>query len=94
MLAYHRISAESEHRDTIIGGRYLDWMDKVCNEWRISQRTMVYDWMQNLGASVGWTTGLMGMPFDTTRYTGRALADYSEEFFGDGSKSATQETTE
>jgi hypothetical protein len=60
----------------------------------ISRRTMVYDWMQNLGASVDWTTGLMGMPFDTARYAGRAAADYSEEFFGDRSKTATQDTTE
>lgn len=94
VLAYHRVSTKSEHHDTIIGGRYLDWMDKVCNEWRVSQRTMIYDWMHNLGASVDWTTGLMGMPFDTNRYAGRAVADYSEEFFGDRSKSATQDTTE
>ena len=94
VLAYHRVSAESGHRDTVIGGRYLDRMDNVCNEWRISQRTMVYDWMQNLGVSVDWTTGLMGMPFDANRYAGRAAGDYSEEFFGDRSKTATQDTTE
>ena len=29
VLAYHRVSGESEHRDTVIGGRYLDWMDKI-----------------------------------------------------------------
>ena len=93
VLAYHRVSAESEHRDTVIGGRYLDWMDKVCNEWRISRRTMVYDWVQDLGESVNWTAGLMGMPFDANRYAGRAAGDYSEEFFGDRWTSATEDTT-
>jgi hypothetical protein len=29
VLAYHRVSAESGDRDTIVGGRYLDWMDKI-----------------------------------------------------------------
>jgi hypothetical protein len=94
VLAYHRVAAESAHRDTVIGGRYLDWMDKVCNEWRISRRTMVYDWVQDLGESVNWTTGLMGMPFDANRYAGRAARDYSEGFFRDRWTSATQDTTE
>ncbi len=40
------------------------------------------------------TLNTRGMPFDTTRYAGRAAADYSEEFFGDRSKTATQDTTE
>jgi SnoaL-like protein len=81
VLAYHRVSARTEDRDTVIGGRYLDRMDKVADEWRISERTMVYDWVQDLGESVDWTTGLMGMHFDTTRHSGRAVGDYSEEFF-------------
>ena len=40
------------------------------------------------------TLNTRGMPFDTTRSAGRAAADYSEEFFGDRSKTATQDTTE
>lgn len=94
VLAYHRVSTEREHRDTIIGGRYLDWMDKADDEWRISQRTMIYDWMNELGASVDWTAGFMGIPFDTNRYAGRAVADYSEQFFGVRSEPATRDTTE
>ena len=94
VLAYHRVSAESEHRDIVIGGRYLDWMDKIDNEWRISRRTMVYDWVEDLGESVNWTTGLMGMPFDANRYAGRAAGDYSEKFFDDRWTSVTEDTTE
>jgi hypothetical protein len=69
-------------------------MDRVCNERRISRRTMVYDWVKDLGESVNWTTGLMGMPFDTKRHAGRAARDYSEGFFGDRWTSATEDTTE
>jgi hypothetical protein len=94
VLAYHRVSAESEHRDIVIGGRYLDWMDKIDNEWRISRRTMVYDWVEDLGESVNWTTGLMGMPFDANRYAGRAAGDYSEGFFDDRWTSVTEDTIE
>jgi len=94
VLAYHRVSGEEGHRDTVIGARYLDWMDEVCNEWRISQRTMLYDWVQDLGGSVDWRTGLMGMPFDAARYAGRAEGDYSERFFDDSSTPATENPTE
>ncbi len=94
VLAYHRVAAEPKHRDTVIGGRYLDWMDKIGNEWRISRRTMVYDWVQDLGISVDWTTGLMGVPLDPTRYAGRAAGDFSEKFFDDRWTSVTEDTTE
>lgn len=62
--------------------------------WRISQRTTIHDWFQNLGGSVDWTSGLMGMPFDTARYAGRAAGDYSEGFFGDRQNPATRDTAE
>jgi hypothetical protein len=39
----HRISMGTEERDTVIGGRYLDRLEKRGNEWRIAQRTMLYD---------------------------------------------------
>jgi SnoaL-like domain len=94
VLAYHRAAVESGYRDTVIGGRYLDWMDKIDNEWRISRRTMIYDWVQDLGESVDWTTGLMGMPFDASRYAGCATGDYSERFFDDCWTPATEDTTE
>ena len=83
VLAYHHVATADEHRDTVIGGRYLDWMEKIGSEWRIARRTMLYDWYQDLGASVDWTTGLMGMPFDTEGYAGRAVGDPSEQILGD-----------
>ena len=78
VLAYHRVAAPDAHRDTVIGGRYVDRMDKIDGQWRIAQRTMLYDWFNEFGTSADWTTGLMGMPFDITRHAGRAHHDPSE----------------
>jgi hypothetical protein len=68
-------------RDIVIGGRYLDQMEKRGGEWRIAKRTMLYDWFQDYGASIDWAKGVMGMPFSAEHYTGRAVGDYSERFF-------------
>lgn len=83
VLAYHRITTATGQRDSVIGGRYLDRMDRIDDSWRIARRTMIYDWYQELGPAVDWNAdGLMGMRFDSERYTGRAVSDRSEAFFG------------
>ena len=46
VVSYHRVNTGSEERDTVIGGRYLDLMEKRDGEWRIAGRTMLYDWYQ------------------------------------------------
>lgn len=83
VLAYHRVAATHAHRDALIGGRYLDWMDKVGGDWRISRRTMLYDWYHDLGDAADWSAGLMGIPFDTGNNAGSAHADPSERILGD-----------
>jgi hypothetical protein len=82
VVSYHRIVMGQEERDTMIGGRYLDRTQRRGNEWRIAQRTMLYDWFQDFGVSVDWSKGVMGMPFTAPHYSGRAVGDYSETFFG------------
>jgi SnoaL-like domain len=84
VTVYHRVTVGDEDRDTVIGGRYLDWLEKRCNEWRITQRTMLYDWYQDFGQSVDWSRGVMGMPLRAGHYAGRAVDDYSETFFDKG----------
>ena len=69
----------TEERDTVIGGRYLDRLEKRAGEWRIANRVMLYDWFQDFGVSVDWSQGVMGMPFSADHYTGRAVGDYSED---------------
>ena len=82
VISYHRVTMGDEDRDTVIGGRYLDRMEKRDGEWRIAQRTMLYDWFQDFGASIDWSKGVMGLPFSAEHYSGRAAGDYSETFFG------------
>ncbi|WP_099021558.1 nuclear transport factor 2 family protein [Mycolicibacterium palauense] len=93
VLAYHRVATPAGHRDSMIGGRYLDRMTKRAGQWRITHRVMVYDWFQELGDSVDWSTGLMGMPFDTRGYAGSATADPSEQFLGGGGAPGTTDDT-
>jgi hypothetical protein len=79
--SYHRVNMGTEERDIVISGRYLDRFEKRGRQWRISQRTMLYDWVQDFGVSVDWSKGLMGMPFSAPHFAGRAAGDYSENFF-------------
>jgi hypothetical protein len=72
----------TEERDTVIGGRYLDRLEKRGGEWRIAGRTMLYDWFRDFGVSVDWSQGVMGLPFSADHYTGRAAGDFSVQFFG------------
>lgn len=82
VMSYHRVAMGTEHRDTVIGGRYLDRLRLRGAEWRIAERTMLYDWFRDDGVSVDWSAGVMGMPFLAGHYTGRAVDDHSEAFFG------------
>lgn len=84
VTSYHRIDMGEEERDTVIGGRYLDRMEKRGGEWRVAERTMLYDWYQDYGQSVDWSQGVMGLPFSGDHYTGRTLGDFSEKFFAEG----------
>jgi hypothetical protein len=82
VMSYHRVNMREEERDTVIGGRYLDRIEKRHSEWRIAQRTMLYDWFHDFGVSIDWSKGVMGLPFSGGHYSGRAVRDYSEVFFG------------
>jgi hypothetical protein len=81
VTAYHRIEMGQQERDIVLGGRYLDRMEKRHREWRIAHRTMISDWLRDFGESVDWSQGLLGMPFLTDHSTGSARGDYSETFF-------------
>ena len=81
VTAYHRIDMGGDERDVVIGGRYLDRMERRGDEWRIAHRTMLYDWVRDFGTSVDWSQGLLGMPFRTPHSLGRAHGDHSESFF-------------
>ena len=84
VISYHRVDMGEGvgERDTCIGGRYLDTMEKRDGRWAIAQRTMLYDWYQDWGQSADWSQGIMGYPFHGPHYTGTAKGDFSEVFFG------------
>jgi hypothetical protein len=82
VISYHRVDMGEGERDTCIGGRYLDRMENRDGEWRIAQRTMLYDWFQDWGQAIDWSQGVMGLPFSAPHFSGRAGGDYSEVFFG------------
>ena len=82
VISYHRVDMGTGDQDTCIGGRYLDRMEKRGGEWRIADRTMLYDWYQDWGQSIDWSQGVMGLPFSAEHFSGRAVGDYSETFFG------------
>lgn len=82
VVSYHRVLVDEVERDTCIGGRYLDKLEKRDGKWAIAHRTMLYDWYQDWGTAVDWSQGVMGYPFLGPHYTGRANGDWSEVFFG------------
>ncbi|MDR2857512.1 MAG: nuclear transport factor 2 family protein [Novosphingobium sp.] len=84
VVSYHRVNTGEEERDTCIGGRYLDRFEKRGGDWRIAERTMLYDWYQDWGVSIDWSQGVMGLPFSREWFSGRARGDYSERFFAAG----------
>ena len=81
VISYHRVNMGTEECDTCIGGRYLDLLERRDGEWRIANRTMLYDWYQDFGLSIDWSQGVMGMAFSAEHFSGRAHGDYSTKFF-------------
>ncbi len=83
VISYHRVDMGEGERDTCIGGRYLDVMEKRDGVWRIASRMMLYDWFQDWGTAIDWSQGVMGMGFSAAHFAGRAKGDYSRIFFGE-----------
>lgn len=81
VTSYHRIDMGEQHRDIVIGGRYLDRLEQREGQWRIAQRTMLYDWVSDYGQSVDWSKGVLGTPFKSQQSIGAARGDFSEAFF-------------
>ena len=45
--------AQGTAREVFLAGRYVDRFEKRAEEWRIAQRTVVYDWVRHLGTPEG-----------------------------------------
>lgn len=81
VTSYHRVDMGGEERDSVIGGRYLDTLEKRDGAWGIASRIMLYDWFRDDGVATDWRQGVMGMPFLADHYTGRAHGDFSSDWF-------------
>lgn len=90
ITSYHRIDLGAQHRDVVIGGRYLDRLQRRDRDWRIAQRSMLYDWLRDDGESVDWSQGVLGMPFLGGHCVGAARGDHSEVFFNESSVKRSQ----
>ncbi|MEX5709830.1 nuclear transport factor 2 family protein [Parafrankia sp. FMc6] len=81
VTSYHRIDFGEQEHDVVIGGRYVDRLEKRDGQWRIAHRTMLYDWFRDFGQSVDWSQGVMGTPFLADHYVGSANGDHSVTLF-------------
>jgi hypothetical protein len=84
VVSYHRVNMGEGDHDTCIGGRYLDVLERRDGEWRIAERTMLYDWYQDWGQSIDWSQGVMGLQLSQEWFSGRAQGDRSVHFFAGG----------
>jgi hypothetical protein len=59
VCAYHSVpDGNGGQSDLIVGGRYLDRLEKRQAQWRIAHRTFVLDWNQNQPSTAQWDGGL------------------------------------
>ena len=78
--AYHRISTGTQPPyDQILGGRYMDRMERRDGEWRIAERRCSFDWYRDYEDSADWSKDFAGQPF---RPGGRKPHDLVYTFLG------------
>lgn len=82
VLAFHRLPGTPQPHDLLLGGRYLDRLEKRDDEWRISSRTLIADWFREFPDSADWEKGFFGLKMASG---GRFPADRSYAHFqGEG----------
>lgn len=61
--AFHRFPDNGQGKpfDLILGGRYLDRLEKRNDEWRILSRKLVCDWFREFPDSADWQKGFFGL---------------------------------
>ena len=47
-------------REMVVGGRYLDYLERREGAWRIAHRTYVMDWNRNTPSTGQWDEGIYG----------------------------------
>jgi len=77
---YHAAPLDAGYGDLVIGGRYLDVFALRDDEWRILEKTIMFDWHRQYPDAVGSASGPMG---STVKLRGeRGPGDRSYALFG------------
>lgn len=56
--AYHEVKGPDGLVEMVVGGRYLDRLEKRNGVWRIARRIYVMDWNRNVPSTARWDEGL------------------------------------
>lgn len=56
--AYHEVSTPTGMNEMIVGGRYLDQLEKRGEMWRIRSRLYMMDWNRNGPSTAIWDEGM------------------------------------
>ena len=56
--AYHEVAGPDGLIEMVVGGRYLDRLEKRGGEWKIARRLYVMDWNRNVPSTCQWDEGL------------------------------------
>jgi hypothetical protein len=78
--AHHRFEGE-QARQALIGGRYLDRLERRGESWKISKKTVIYDWYKDLGDCPAWDNTLFPFANLPRQYFGSGISDPSWELF-------------
>lgn len=75
--AFHRVHGGGDNRhDLVLGGRYVDKMERRQDQWKVASRVVLVDWFRAYEDSADWSKGLLGM---TVVASGRHPNDRSYE---------------
>ena len=56
--AYHELDGPSGPMEMVVGGRYLDRLERRGGSWRIADRVYVMDWNRNIPCTAQWDEGI------------------------------------
>jgi hypothetical protein len=56
--AYHEVDGPDGRVEMVVGGRYLDRIEKRDGVWKVFSRVYVMDWNRNIPSTCEWTTGI------------------------------------
>lgn len=69
--AYHLLKTEGDKQEVVVGGRYLDRLERRNSEWRIAERKVVIDWEQN-GAAMMSPEEVLRVTIPDKRHAGES----------------------